>query len=277
MSDSSWCSTLYSNEYYFGTSSKMLQDYTKIFKPIPVLNFAKKFIDVANPNIFKKLYFTYSKPKFISAYSQCNVDTFILYTMRTLGNLYIKMLSCIEDMPCSYQDIYDRLLKPKGKPFGNDVESFKNLEIKGLTEIDHIGKYKKKFFKLTPLGRLVLETAKKNNVAYKVLRHFMKFKDDFDSYLVEVNFNPETMDDITPISFVEMLDAILNDNSVLHEIGSYAYWCHKLLDSLKKSELFFEMFNCPEVNSYLDNNVNNQNVQKFKKMLVKISEKYNRK
>lgn len=265
------------SDYYLGMSSKILPDYAKVFKPAPYVKFVSKLIDAASTNQYAKYYINSWNGNTCAKYSDANVDKFSKFITRTLGNLYVKMLACTEDEPCSYHEIYHRLLEPKGKPFGNDVESFKNLEINGLVEIDHLGKYKRKYMRLTPLGRIVLENAKKNDVAYKVLRHFMKFKDDFDTYLIEVNFNIETMDDISPNSFVAMLAAILDDNSVLHEIGSYAYWCSKLLDSLKKNERFFEIFNCPEVNEYLDNNSSNSNVQNFKKVLSKISKKYVRK
>ena len=92
---------------------------------------------------------------------------------RTMGHMYIKILDVIDRHGnASYYDFHAEILKPKGKPVGNDVELFRNLESQGLTELDHLGKYKRKFFRLTALGKLVLETAKKNQPAYRVLRHF---------------------------------------------------------------------------------------------------------
>ena len=269
-----------SNNYFLGTSSKVFPDHNKVFEPALCIKFVSKFIDAAPTRQLAKFYdgwYNGWNGTLCAKYSDANVDKFSKFLSRTLGNLYVKMLACMEDTPCSYNEIYNMVLKHRGKSFGTDIESFKNLEINGLAEIDHLGKYKRKYMKLTRLGKIVLETAKKNHVAYKVLRHFMKFKDDFDSYLVEVNFNIETMDDISPKSFVDMLVAILDDNGVLHEIGSYTYWCNKLIDTLKKNERFFEMFDCPEVNTWLDNNLSNPSVQNFKKVFDKISKKYARK
>lgn len=269
------------NDYYLGTSSKVLPDYNKVFEPALCVKFVSKFIDAASTKQYAKYYVGGYVDSWngtpCAKYSDANVNKFDKFLSRTLGNLYVKMLACMEDMPCSYNEIYNMVLKQRGKSFGTDIESFKNLEINGLIEIDHLGKYKRKYMKLTRLGKLVLETAKKNHIAYKVLRHFMKFKDDFDAYLIEVNFNIETMDDISPKSFVDMLTAILDDNSVLHEIGSYAYWCNKLISTLKKNERFFEMFDCPEVNAWLDNNFSSPSVKNFKKIFDKISKKYARK
>lgn len=264
-----------SNSYYLGASSKVFPDYNKVFEPALCIKFVSKFIDTAPTSQLARYYDGWNA-KLCAKYSDANVDKFSKFLSRTLGNLYVKMLACMEDTPCSYNEIYNMVLKPSGTPYGNDIESFKSLETNGLAEIDHLGKYKRKYMKLTQLGKLVLETAKKNHIAYKVLRHFMKFKDDFDAYLIDVNFNVETMDDISPKSFVDMLAAILDDNSVLHEVGSYAYWCNKLIGTLKKNDRFFEMFDCPEVNEYLNSNSSNPSVKNFKKIFDKIAKKHAR-
>lgn len=212
----------------------------------------------------------------VDKYSEPIVKRFSKYMSHTTGQFYVKMLLKIEKCSCCYEDIWTALLKPRGKPYGNDINSFNRLRDNNLIELDYKGKYGRKFYKLTKLGQLVLDAAKKNHVVYKVLRHFMKFEGDFEAHVVQVSFNPETMTDLDPETFVNMIDAILNDNSDLHKLGTYAYWCQKLLTCLKSSSNFFDMFMCPEVKAWLEEHKDEDNVKNFKKAIDKIAKKYTR-
>ena len=254
---------------------------SNVFEQADMFPFAKPFIDtcVANDEFaYKSRRWNWNTGKYegerLPKYDEQNIKHFSKYVYRTLGNVFVKMLSCMENMSCSYHEIYNQILAPRGKSFGNDQLLFFDMERRGLMELDYLGKYKRRFFKLTDLGRLVLETAKKNNVAYKVLRHFIKLQDDFDVYMIQTSFNPETTFDVTPMAFVDMLDAIFDENGDLHKIGSYSYWCVKLLDSLKKNENFFKLFNCTEVNGWIDAHMSNPSVRKFCKVFDKIIKKH---
>lgn len=253
-----------------------IHDYYGIVESRPALDFVKKFIDAAPKNALAFYYagdWPNGHKEYAPMYSTENVNKFSKYITRTMGHMYIKILDIIDRHgDASYYDFHAEILKPKGKPVGNDVELFKNLESQGLTELDHLGKYKRKFFRLTALGKLVLETAKKNQPAYRVLRHFMKIDENCDFYqkLVAVQLDPETADDTTPEAFTGMLEAILSGRSSLYEVGSYAYWCNKLVEALKKNDDFLELFNCPEVNAWLEANQTVSTVQRFNALFKKI-------
>ena len=259
-----------------------MHDYYGIVESRPASDFVKKFIDAAPENVLTFYYvgnWPNRRQEYASKYGTENLNKFSKYITRTMGHVYVKILDIIDRRgSASYYDFYDEILKPKGKPVGNDVEMFRNLEFQGLTELDHLGKYKRKFFKLTALGKLVLETAKKNQPAYKVLRHFMKLDDGCDFYqkLVAVQLDPETADDTTPEAFTNMLEAILSGKSSLYEAGSYAYWCNKLVEALKKNDDFLELFNCPEVNAWLEASQTVPAVQRFSKIFKKIVAKSNK-
>lgn len=257
-------------------STSQLSDNNKIFIPANKLNFVKKFIDATNERFYAYDYVyhpQYTKIIF-PAYSTRNVEHFSKYITRTTGNMYVKMLEVMSKAPCSYYEIYDAVLKPKGIAFGNDSLSFFDMERRGLIELDHLGKYKRRYFRCTALGKEVVKAANANNVAYKVLRHFLKFKDDFDVYLINISFNPETMNDVDASAIVAMLKAIFDDNSSLHEVGSHFYFCNQLIKCLKTNATFFELFNCPEVKTYLADNASNEAVLKFNKIFSKICKKY---
>ena len=242
-----------------------VKDYYRIVESKPMIDFVKKFIDAAPDRVLVSYWC-----------DTLNMNTFSKYLTRTTGQMYVKMLDVIDHKgEASYRDIYDCLLKPKGKSFGNGAESFRNCETKGLMELDHRDKYKRKFFRLTALGKLVLETAKKNDIAYRVLRHFMKLDEgcDFDQKMITIQLNPDTLNDVTPEAFTSMLEAILDSKSELYEVGSYAYWCNKLVEALKKNPSFLEIFNCPEVNAWLEANQTVPAVQRFSKVFSKIMKK----
>ena len=265
---------------YNQTSTRILIDSAGILKPKPLLQYVKRYIDITDLKRFgEKCYICdannmWIKRSFSNAYCTQNVETFCKYITRTTGQLYVKMLAVIDSTPSSYDDIWLQVLKPRGISQGNDKDSFSFLEKAGLMELDHFGKHRRKFYKTTPLGKLVLETAKKNDVAYKVLRHFMTFKGDFDAHMIDVSLNPETMFDMDPKSLAACIEAILIPSSCLHEIGSQFYWCNKLLDCLKKSSNVFGTFNCAEVNDWLEAHASEPNVQRFLAVWHKLEKKH---
>lgn len=257
-----------------------IHDAYKVFPAVSALQFVKKFIDAA-PERTHAFYYDFDQncvcfKKICLIYSAENINKFIKYLTRTTGHMYIKMLMTMDGGKTSdYESMHAQVLKPRGIRFGNDTLLWHSLQKSGLIELDHLGKYRRKFFRLTVLGQLVVDAAKKNDVAYKVLRHFMKFKDTLDdATMMTLMLNPETFNDMTPASYVSMLEAILDTSSVLHEIGSYAYWMNKLVEALKKSEVFFNEFNCSEVNAWLESHLDNENVQRFNKIFQKTMKKH---
>lgn len=265
-----WFDTTKQYNQYNQTSTRILNDSARILEPKPLLQYVKRYIDAVDIKRFgEKCHVRdanggrWIKRSFSNAYCTQNVESFCKYMTRTTGQLYVKMLAVIDSSPSSYDDVWLQVLKPRGISQGNDMDSFKFLEKAGLMELDHLGKYRRKFYRTTPLGKLVLETAKKNDVAYKVLRHFMTFKGDFDAHMIDVSLNPETMFDMDPKSLAACIEAIFSPSSCLHEIGSQFYWCNKLLDCLKKSSNVFDTFNCAEVNNWLEAHASEPNVQRF--------------
>lgn len=253
----------------------------RIFKADGLFQYVQPFIDACGKETFTgNAYYDscdcHWKYKTIHKYDNIIVKRFNKYPTRTFGQFYVKMLLEIEKHSCCYEDIWTALLKPRGKPFGNDRLSFDGLYKNNLIKFDYRGKYGRKFYKLTKLGQLVIDAARKNHVAYKVLRHFMKFEGDFEAHVINVSLNPETIEDLEDKAFVDMLAAILDDNSDLHKLGTYAYWCQKLLACLKSSSNFFDMFMCPEVKKWLDEHAEEDNVKNFKKAIDKIAKKYAR-
>ena len=261
----------------------IIHDAYKVFPAVSALQFVKKFIDAA-PSHTRAFYCDYDQncicfKKLCPIYSAENINKFIKYLTRTTGHAYIKMLMTMDCGKTSdYESMHAQILKPRGIRFGNDTLLWRSLQDSGLTELDHFGKRRRKFFRLTALGQLVVDAAKKNDVAYKVLRHFMKFKDTLDdATMVTLMLNPETFNDMTSASYVAMLEAILTPGSVLHEVGSYAYWLNKLVEALKKSEVFFNEFNCSEVTAWLESHLDNENVKCFNDVLQKIVKKHSKK
>ena len=253
----------------------------KIFKTDYLFQYVQPFINAYGKETFSgRGYYDeggHWRYRQLDKYDEQVIKRFLKYPTRTLGQFYVKMLLEFEKRSCCYEDIWTALLKPRGKPYGNDIASFNGLRENNLIELAYKGKYGRKFYKLTKLGQLVLDAAKKNHVVYKVLRHFMKFEGDFEAYVVQVSFNPETMTDLDPETFVNMIDSILNESSDLHKLGTYAYWCQKLLTCLKSSNNFFDMFMCDEVKAWLEEHKEEDNVKNFKKALDKIAKKYARK
>ena len=258
-----------------------IHDAYKVFENVEAFPFIKKFIDAAPVSALAYIVDFSKWPAHktpLPKYCEANIAKFSKYLTRTTGQMYIKMLIAMENDICSYHEIYARVLRPRNIPFGNDTELWKNLEANGLIELDHRGKYKRRFFRLTRLGQVVIDVARKNDIAYKVLRHFMKFKDALDEQaMISIQINPETFSDMTPESYVAMLDAILTPGSSLHEVGSYAYWLNKLVECIKKSDAFFEEFNCPEVRSWVESNMSNPNVKRFNDVFQKVIKKHAKK
>ena len=206
----------------------------------------------------------------IDKYDERVISRFSRILTRTVDQLYVKMLMEMRTRACSYYDIHAAILAPLGKPVGNDICTFNSLSKWRFVEVDHIGKYKRKYFRLTNLGNRVIHAACTNNVVYRVLRHFMSpRKADHSAF----------MDDMAPASMVKMLDAILNNDSDLHKLGSYAYWCGKLLQYLKTTDglyldssvKFFNMFNCGAVQQYLAAHADESNVKNFTKVFNRIA------
>ena len=266
-----------------------IKDAYGIFTPVRKVQFVKRYIDAADERLLRRDfvhpqfgagYYRYcpdAEEYVYPKYAKVNVEKFDKYITRHTGVLYIQMLIEMEKSPCSYHEIYERVLKPRGISFGNDTLLFKSLMVNGLAEIDQVGKYRRKFYRPTALGKVVIETAKKNDVAFKVLRHVMKFKDDCDNIqLVNASLNLENFDDFSTSAYVSLLEALMDDNSPLHEVGSHAYWCNKLIQGLKKSDFFFSMFNCPEVQAWLEEHKTWSNVQRFMKTWNKICKKYSK-
>lgn len=268
----------------------MSKDANGIFDQKLAIRFVKKYIDASPKRCLSwhmkerpdgKWGWLYDEDghairEYDPIYGTENIKKFSKYMTRTFGNLYVRMLECIEHQPCSYHEIYAQVLKPRGTPFGNDTLLFNSLEHNGFVELDHLGKWKRRFFRLSPLGKLILDTARANHAVYKVLRHFLKFDgNDFEFHMMSIETNLETIDDVTPSAFIEMLDAILDPASKLHEIGSYFYWCNKLVECLKKKPDFFNLFNCPEVRSWLDSkSSSNANAGRFNTLFNKIAKKH---
>ena len=258
-----------------------IHDNYKVFDHENAFKFIKPFIDIANKSALVHTYYAYDErlrqyyKVTVPKYNTLNINKFSKYITRTTGQIYIKMLDVIDKYGnASYREIYNMVLKPKGICYGNDTTIWKSLEHDGLIKFDHCNKYRMHFFRLTSLGKLVLETAKKNDVAYKVLRHFMKFKDTLDEQaLISIQINPETFNDMTPESYIAMLDAILSPSSMLHEVGSYAYWLNKLVECLKKSDAFFEDFKRQEVMAWIESHMSNPCVKRFNDVFQKIIKK----
>ena len=246
----------------------------KMFKNDMVMQYVVPLIDSYDDSICYKGYdYPGLSINLKHLYCEYNIRIFQKYLYKTSGSFNIRMLMEMSKRPCSYHEIYNIFLKPRGKPFGNDMTLFRAINANGLCKIHSIGKYKRKFYVPTDFGNLVLDIVKKNDVAYKVLRHYMKGIDDFEAYALTVDLDPSTMDDLSPKSFVKMLDAIFNEDSDLHKIGSYSYWGEKLVSCVKNNENCFNMTNDPEVKAWLFSNMSNPSVAFFSKILSKIAKK----
>jgi hypothetical protein len=261
--------------------TKLLADSFKIFEPVDNRPFIKKIIDACDNSCLPKIYLGFDYSTFEPKYAECSKDSdytyckFKKYVSLSQAMLFVRLLMPFKnDAVLSYNDVFPIVFDTSRYSLGHDKDSFLSLLSKKLICFDHKGKYKRPYYKITPLGKKVCEIAEINSIAYKVLRHVMKLDSKNENAvcatMIKIDTNPEYFSDLLPETFVSLLDELFNEKSKMHEIGSYAYWCSKLVKCLKDNKFFFDMFVCDEVNAYLRENESNHAVSNFKHLLEKL-------
>jgi hypothetical protein len=72
----------------------------------------------------------------------------------------------------------------------------------------------------------------------------------------DMNSNECALDDTSPEAILNMVKALLDPSSMLYKLGSVYKWMNTFMYVLKSSKEFYSHVNVPEVNEWLDANIN---------------------
>lgn len=247
-------------------SLRNLDNY-KVFELIHIWPYIKKLYDPYVQSAYMALKaqkIVYPSSKTYPMYIGMSVPIF-KYVYLTSNILYVQMLKVINSKEsCSYNDVWQELLEPQGKPKGYDVESFKGLIKNKLIAIHH--HQRATYYEITPFGKTILKIAEINDKINNVLK-YSKSKDiNLEDYL------------ITSGQILDVVKSIFDTKSDIQAIGSHGYWLNKLIEFLKNNEQFYNMFfNCGAIKAYIDSHPNKLQMDAFKKVLAKITKKHNKK
>jgi hypothetical protein len=238
-------------------------DNYKVFEPTRIWPYVKKLYDSYVQSAYMSLKANNSFKNY-PTYISVSVPDF-KYMRLTSNILYVQMLKIINGKEsCSYNDVWQELLKPQGKPKGCDVESFKGLIKNKLIAIHH--HQRATYYEITPFGKTILKIVEINDKINKVLQ-YSKSKD------INLEDYP-----ITPGQILDIVKSIFDTNSDIQAIGSHGYWLNKLIEFLKNNEQFYNMFfNCDAIKAYIDSHPNKLQMDAFKKVLAKITKKHSKK
>lgn len=169
--------------------------------------------------------------------------------------IYVKMLNVFADGgKYSYMDCWEKILKPQGKTKGYNTDTFRGLIFDKFITFVEKGQRNKLLYSITPLGRLILETAKANEPANRVMQHFLgkKNKDPIAKMMQDDLLGLETYKDVMPNAIIDMLKSVFDSDGSIRKIGSHIYWINRIVTSYRTIPYFREIFNNDDVQMYLD-------------------------
>lgn len=177
----------------------------------------------------------------------------------------------------SYQDVCRAL----GFYEGRDIDSWRSLIDIGAIDFSYKGPRGRQFFKITGLGREVLSIVNANNAYYRIVRWFkMKgSEDDKIAAMMHADLNgEEAWKDMLPEAFIALLEALFNESSELHAIGSCWRWMNNIVSLMKNDASFFEKLDVPEVHAWLQSNAGNYyGIETFMSLMAKAKKKHAKK
>lgn len=260
----------------------MLKDNHKIFESVAIDSYLKRYVNAAKevcrqshhtPRFFyQSKYLIYNTESYAEKFAK---DLFSKYIRITRGKLYIKCLMFINEQSVgqSYNDIWNNILRPLGKPKGHDKDLIAGMELNGLTTIVGYGKYKAPLYGITSLGKEVLNAVNANEAAYRVLRHFMVDPDEYAMKIINEDLlgTGESWNDLTPETVINFLKETFDSNSSIQKIGSHFYWINKFINAYNESQDFRDLIRKPEITAFISRiALENEPAKRFQKKLAKI-------
>ena len=156
------------------------------------------------------------------------------------------------------------------------VDNWKRiLDWNALAE-DHIGKHRCHFWKLSDDGHAILKMADANDAYYRVMRWYDGSLNDDDrvTEIVKAELRgEEAWKANDPIGFIEMLDSLLNPESLCRKAGSSYRWMNKIMFAAKKYDSFRKHITSHEVLNWLEEHKDFDGALNLKRQLEKIAKK----
>ena len=141
---------------------------------------------------------------------------------------------------------------------GNDYDCWKYLRYNKLIAFSSKHARGKQYYKITELGKTVVNNIEINDIVHRVFRWF-KTKDQDSVYrnmmMSDLNDNSSSsFEDVSAENCLAIVKALLDTSSSIYKIGSVCKWMNTFMYLLKASEPFYEHVNIPEINEWLDSN-----------------------
>lgn len=175
----------------------------------------------------------------------------------TRATITMKMLLVYAD---GNEHHFKEMSKACNIPEGNDIDCWKSLINRGLIAYSSTHERGSKYYTITSFGKFIVDVViKSNDIFYKPIRWFKNI-DDNDVYANmlngDVNSNECALDDTSPEAILNMVKALLDPSSMLYKLGTVCKWMNIFMYVLKSSKEFYSHANVPEVNEWLDANIN---------------------
>lgn len=254
----------------YTTNGPIFNDTTKIFehRPVFVSNCIKDYLALKTVMREFKYYSTHSPFRCIS-YLHVSEDM-----------VYIKFLKTLEDGESRTWDEIACATLPR-KKLGTDIDLFKSL-IPNF--VGQNGKRGRKFlYNITPAGKDLLAVARANMVYYRMTRWFApRLGENVYEYVINQQLQSGTItsyyDDVSEDTALDLVKALLDTESRIHEIGSAYRFLRNFFGLVNKNVQFFNAINCEKVNKWLEENKNAKpEIQAFIKKFSKVQKKWAKK
>ena len=212
-----------------------------------------------------------------------NINQYTLYNYRVQPNSFIhatdkqvgiKMLKlCNEHGTCSYMQMLKALFPDK--KYGHDKTLWDSLRTRKLIELSHKGKYREEFYKLTDLGKEVLEIVKINYKYYRIARWFNIDEDKLYVEMLNADLKgEEAYCDLDPATFIELLEVLFNIDSDMHKVGSCYRWMNNIIKAIKTDSSFCKKISDSVVIDWIGSHKYLHGVEKVDKILAKAQKKH---
>lgn len=180
----------------------------------------------------------------------------------TRGTITMKMLLVHAD---GREHHFTEMARACGIKEGYDIDCWKSLVNRGLIAYSSTHKRGSKYYTITSFGRFIVDVViKSNDIFYKPIRWFKNVDDDkvYENLLkAGVGISNCPLDDASPCetspeTMLDMVKSLLDSSSMLYKLGTVCKWMNTFMYVLKSSKEFYSHVNVPEVNEWLDANIN---------------------
>ena len=188
------------------------------------------------------------------------------------GYTYVKWLKAFKDsVPMSRKQAQEKTSIYMG------TDNWKRINEWMMLDLDHVGKYRCAFYKLSHDGERALAMVEANDAFYRVMRWFDHTldEDQLTVELMQADLNgEEAWKSLEPEGFIKMYDAVFNPESLCRKVGSSYRWINKICHMCKVRQDFFEKTTCDEVIAWFNSHIHYDGVSNFLKFLEKLQKKY---